>query len=107
MRRETPISWRTAAVAAVAFGSIAAMPSLSEQTRATLERTLRAKGVYIGEESAYKVVFPRGDVTVQVGRQQLSPAQAPASWATFSPSVHHEAMMNGEIVLLEHEVNPA
>jgi uncharacterized protein DUF1259 len=106
MNTETPMSWRLAALIVIAFASIAAMPSLSEQTRATLDRTLRARGVYIAEESAYKFVFPRTDVMVQVGRQQLSPARSPASWVTFSPSVHNEAMMNGELVLLEHEVNP-
>ena len=70
-----------------------------------MDRTLRTKGVYVDEESAYKCAFPRTDLRVQVGRQRLSPAQAPRSWATFSPSLHEEGMVDGEIIVLEDEVN--
>src|SRR5262249_2914463 len=42
-----------------------------------------------------------------IGSQQLSPVQAPQSWATFSPSVNREAFVNGEIVLVDDEVNAA
>lgn len=93
-------------VAMVALGSTAAIPPVSEQTRAALDRVLGTKGVYVAEESAYKFAFPRNDVSVQVGRQRLSPAQAPRSWATFAPSMHQEAMVSGELILLEDEVNP-
>jgi Domain of Unknown Function (DUF1259) len=55
----------------------------------------------------YKFAFPRTDLSVHVGRQRLSPAQAPQSWATFSPSMHQEGIVNGEIILLEAEVNRA
>jgi hypothetical protein len=85
--------------------STAAMPPISQQVRAALDRLLGAKGVYVDEESAYKFAFPRTDISVQVGRQRLSPAQAPRSWATFSPSMHQESMVNGEIIVLEDEVN--
>jgi hypothetical protein len=95
------------AVLVAGLCSIAAMPPISEQTRAVLDRSLGSKGVYVEEESAYKFVFLRTDISVQVSRQRLSPAQAPSSWATFSPSMHHEAILNGEIILLDDEVNPA
>lgn len=98
-------SWRTRAIVA-AIGSIAAMPPISEQARATIDRTMGVKGVYVSEESAHKFVFPRNDVSLRVGGQRLSPAQAPRSWATFSPSMHREGMMNGELILLDDEVNP-
>src|SRR6267143_1709860 len=96
--------WRLGVVLA-ALSSTAAMPPISPQARAALDRTLGAKGVYVDEESAYKFAFPRTDINVQVGRQQLSPAQAPRSWATFSPSMHQEGMVNGEVIVLEDEVN--
>jgi hypothetical protein len=82
------------------------MPSITEQVRSDLDRTLGAKGSYVSEESAYRFVFSRTDVALRVGAQRLSAAQAPKSWATFSPSMHSEAMVNGEVVLLEDEVNP-
>ena len=96
--------WRLCVVVA-ALSSTAAMPPISQQARAALDRSVGAKGVYVDEESAYKFAFPRTDISVQVGRQRLSPAQAPRSWATFSPSMHQEGVMNGEIVALEGEVN--
>jgi hypothetical protein len=96
--------WRLAVVLA-ALSSTAAMPPISQQARAALDRTLRAKGVYVDEESAYKFAFPRTDINVQVGGQRLSPAQAPRSWATFSPSMHQEGLVSGEIIVLEDEVN--
>ena len=96
--------WRLSVVVA-ALSSTAAMPPISPQARAALDRALGAKGVYVEEESAYRFAFPRLDIGVQVGRQRLSPAQAPRSWATFSPSMRQEGVMAGEIIALEDEVN--
>ena len=90
----------------VAVCSIAAMPPISEQARAGLDRALGAKGVYVSEESAYTFTFPRADVSLRVGGQRLSPAQSPKSWATFAPSMHREGMVNGELIVLDDEVNP-
>src|SRR5206468_1608201 len=86
--------------------STAQMPPISEQAQAGLDRTLGAEGTYVSEESAYKFSFPRTDVSLRVGTQRLSPAQAPSSWATFSPSKRRQAMVHGEFLLLDDEVNP-
>src|SRR6266849_2588815 len=96
--------WRLAVIVA-ALCSTAAMPPISPQARAALDRSLRTAGVYVDEESAYKFAFPRTDISVQVGRQRLSPAQAPRSWATFSPSLHQEGLVIGEIIVLEDELD--
>jgi len=96
----------TIAVLLGALWSTAQMPPVSEQVRGALDRTLGAKGVYVSEESAYKFAFPRMDVSVRIGQQRLSPAQAPHSWVTFQPSKQHDAIMNGELILLDDEVNP-
>jgi hypothetical protein len=98
------LGWQFCAVVA-ALSSTAAMPPISQQARAALDRTLGTKGVYVDEESAYKFTFPRTDISVQVGRQRLSSAQAPRSWATFSPSMHQEGMVNAVIIVLEDEVD--
>ena len=85
---------------------MAALPPISEQARAGLDRTIGAKGVYVADESAYTFVFPRTDVSVRLGRQRLSPSQAPQSWATFRPSMRREGIMHSELILLDAEVNP-
>src|SRR5713101_5432351 len=87
------------------LSSIAAMPPISQQARAALDQSLGTKGVYVDEESAYKFAFPRTDLSIRVGRQRLSPWQSPRSWATFSPSIHQEGLVAGEIIVLEDEVN--
>jgi hypothetical protein len=68
---------RSWAVLVAAVFSTAAMPPISEQARVGLDRVIGTKGVYVSEESAYKFVFPRTDISVRVGRQRLSPVQAP------------------------------
>src|SRR2546430_8590295 len=104
---ETPlVSWPSWTVIIMAVCSIAAMPPISERARAGLDRALGAKGVYASEESAYKFTFSRSDVVLRVGGQRLSTAQSPQSWATFAPSMRREGMVNGELVLLDDEVNP-
>jgi hypothetical protein len=105
IRPRVTSSWRLCAAIVAGVSSTAAIPSISEQARAALDRTLGVKGVYLSEESAYKFTFPRTDVSLRVAGQRLSPTQAPKSWATFSPSMHREAMVIGELALLEDEVN--
>src|SRR5262245_56694930 len=97
---------RICAVIVAAVGSTVQVPAISEQARAGPDRTLSAKGTYVSEESAYKFSFPRTDVSLRIGAQRLSPEQSPASWATFSPSKRRQGMVNGELVLLDDEVNP-
>jgi hypothetical protein len=97
--------WRVSVIVAAVCSTAAQMPPISPQARAGLDRALGSNGVYVEDEGAYKFVFPRTDVSVQVGRQRLSPAQAPRSWVTFSPSMHQEGAMNGEIIVLEAEVD--
>jgi hypothetical protein len=96
--------WRLGVIVA-ALWSTAAMPPISERTRNALDNALGSKGVYVAEESAHKFAFPRVDINVRVGDQRLTPAQAPGAWATFSPAISKEAAVNGELVLLEDEVN--
>src|SRR5262245_29352548 len=99
-------SWRSWAVVVAAVCSTAEMPPIPERARAGLDRALGIKGVYVSEESAHTFTFPRSDVALRIDGHRLTPGQSPKSWATFSPSMHREAMVNGELVLLGDEVNP-
>src|SRR5262249_1617317 len=94
------------AVVAAAIVSTAALPPISEQARAALDRRLGVKGVYVTEESAHRYTFARSGVSVRVGRRRLLPAQAPQSWATFQPSMNAEGAISAELILLDDEVNP-
>src|SRR2546426_795257 len=91
--------WCRFDVVVAACLSTAALPPISPQARAALDRTIGVKGVYVEEESAYTFTFPRTDIRLQVGRQRLSPAQAPHSRLTFAPSMRQEGVVNGELIL--------
>jgi hypothetical protein len=53
----------------------------------------------------YRVGFPRTDLHVRVGGIEIKPGLALGSWAAFSGN-DSEAMVMGDLVLLEDEVNP-
>src|SRR2546428_6670430 len=56
-------------------------------------------------DGAYKVSFPRGDLSVTADGVAIKPALALGSWAAFNES-GGRAMAMGDLVLLESEVNP-
>jgi len=53
----------------------------------------------------YRVGFPRTDLHVKIGDVEVRPGLALGGWAAFSGSDEH-AMVMGDLVLLEKEVNP-
>ena len=58
-------------------------------------------------EGALKVSFPRTDVAVEVDGARLAPFMGLTSWAAFIPGKPGvEAMVMGDLVLFEDEVNP-
>jgi hypothetical protein len=58
-------------------------------------------------DGVIKVTFPRNDVAVEVDGAKLAPFLGLASWAAFIPGKPGiEAMVMGDFVLFEDEVNP-
>src|SRR5262249_40527062 len=57
-------------------------------------------------EGVVKVTKPRGDINAAVDGRPLMPFQGITSWAAFQQS-GNATMVMGDIVLLEHEANPA
>src|ERR1700688_288636 len=49
--------------------------------------------------------FPRSDLTVTLDGVTIKPALALGGWVAFKP-MHGEAMVMGDLVLLETEINP-
>ena len=49
--------------------------------------------------------FPRSDLTVTLDGVTIKPALALGGWVAFKP-MHGEAMVMGDLVLLENEINP-
>ncbi|MBB6487019.1 DUF1259 domain-containing protein [Rhizobium lusitanum] len=54
----------------------------------------------------YRVGLPRSDLKVMLDGVQLKPAFALGSWLAFKPMGDHDAMVMGDLVLTQPEVNP-
>jgi len=57
-------------------------------------------------DGAYKVGMPRSDLRVTTGGVAVKPALALGSWVAFKQVSDTEAMLMGDLVLLESEVGP-
>jgi uncharacterized protein DUF1259 len=64
------------------------------------------KGKMNAQEGVYKVTFPRTDVKIAVAGWQMPPFMGLGTWAAFQGS-NEKAMMMGDTVLFEDEVNAA
>jgi hypothetical protein len=87
------------------FASVAAA-DVSEQARSSIDRVIGHKGAYIPEEGVYKIILPRAEMTIVPDDQRFSPNLGLNSWAAFTSGVHHEAVLTGQFILLDEEVNP-
>lgn len=82
------------------------MAEVPKQARAAIDRIIGGKGTYITDEGVYTVVLPREAATIVQDYQTLSPNIGLNSWVAFTPAVHHEALLTGQLLLLDDEVNP-
>jgi hypothetical protein len=74
---------------------------------ANIDRITGVKGTLNKDENVYKVSFPREDVNVTVDGVRMPPFMRLTSWAAFKPGMKEQAMVMGDIVLFQDEVNPA
>ncbi len=74
---------------------------------ARIDELTGLKGKMNEKEGVYKVTFPRDDVKVVVDGWTMSPFMGLGTWAAFTKGAHTEAMVMGDTVLFEDEVNAA
>jgi hypothetical protein len=65
------------------------------------------KGKMNEKEGVYKVTFPRNDVKVTMDGWTMPPFMGLGTWAAFTKGARTEAMVMGDTVLFEDEVNVA
>jgi hypothetical protein len=80
--------------------------ALSEAQRASIDTLTGAKGGYTAEEDTYRVTFPRGDLKTTLEGRAYGPFMGFTSWAAFTADGPNEAIVMGDIVVVEDEVNP-
>src|SRR6266487_2063062 len=74
---------------------------------ARIDELTGLKGKMNEKEGVYKVTFPRNDVKVVVAGWTMPPFMGLGTWAAFTKGAHTEAMVMGDTVLFEDEVNAA
>jgi hypothetical protein len=98
MRRVLTLTWLSAAIATAA-------PADFDTAR--IDELTGLKGKLNEKEGVYRVTFPRADVPVTVDGWKMPPFMGLGTWAAFTKGTHTEAVMMGDTVLFEDEVNPA
>jgi hypothetical protein len=73
---------------------------------AKIDQITGLKGKLNEKEGVFKVTFPRSDVKVAVDGWQMPPFMGLVTWAAFEGTTE-KAIMMGDTVLFEDEVNPA
>lgn len=71
-----------------------------------VEQLTGLKGTWNEAEAVFKVTSPRTDLPVAVDGWKLPPFMGLTSWAAFTPGKAAEAMVMGDLVLFQDEVNP-
>src|SRR5256886_13089351 len=89
-----------AVLAAMSLSALAALDT------AKIDNLTGLKGKFNEKEGVYKVTFPRDDVKVVVDGWTMPPFMGLGTWAAFKET-KAGAMVMGDTVLFEDEVNPA
>src|SRR6266581_4804526 len=93
---------------AFAFLSIALAASGQDKklNTASIDALTGLKGKLNEQENVYKVSAPRTDLKISVDKWEMPPFMGLTSWAAFMPGMKGEAMVMGDLVLMQDEVNP-
>lgn len=73
---------------------------------AKIDEITKLPGTWNAQEGVYKVTVPRSDVKVAVDGWNMPPFMGLTSWAGFQAGVKAPAMVMGDLVLFQDEVNP-
>lgn len=90
------------------WGAVAqASPAETKQLDAArIEQVTGLKPSVVAAENVVRVTWPRTDIEIKVDGTPLSPFAGLTSWAAFRPGEKAEAMVMGDFVLMQDEVNP-
>lgn len=73
---------------------------------AKIDELTGLKGSFNDEEKVFKVTSPRGDLGITVDEWKMPAFMGLTTWAAFADGKSAEAMVMGDFVLLQDEVNP-
>jgi hypothetical protein len=84
---------------------IASLTARAALDTAKIDELTGLKGKLNEKEGVYRVTFPRADVKVAVDGWTMPPFMGLGTWAAFTQGSHNDAMVMGDTVLFEDEVN--
>ncbi len=88
-----------------AFGCCAGRLDAQELDTARIEEITGLKGTLNPQEGVFKVTSPRTDLKIAVDEWTMPPFMGLTSWAAFQKGTKAPAMVMGDLVLLQDEVN--
>lgn len=101
---------RCSVLLGVAFWLLPVFAQTAALDTARIEQATGLKGTLNQSEGVFKVSLPRNDIQASVAGARMIPDPGLTAWAAFQragdPGSGDQAMVMGDIVLLENEVNP-
>lgn len=89
------------------LGCLCFLPQMAAALDTTqIEKLTGLKGTLNDQENTFKVSYPRGDIGIKVEGWKIPAFMGLTSWATFTDGKKSEAMVMGDLILLQDEVNP-
>ncbi|MBX3742587.1 MAG: DUF1259 domain-containing protein [Akkermansiaceae bacterium] len=86
---------------------LACLPlSLAALDNPKIEELTGLKGTFNEDEQVFKVTWPRGDLGITVDGWKMPAFMGLTTWAAFTEGKKESAMVMGDLVLLQDEVNP-
>src|SRR6266404_1475425 len=94
----------------IAFAWLLAVTASTAQSKnldaAQIDELTGLNGKLNEQEGVYKVSSPRTDIKISVDKWEMPPFMGLTSWAAFMPGMKDGAMVMGDLVLMQDEVNP-
>src|SRR3974390_219887 len=88
------------------LASLAAASGAANLDTASIDSITGLNGKLNSEEGVYKVSQPRTDLKITVDQWKMPHFMGLTSWSAFQPGMGQNAMMMGDLVLMQDEVNP-
>jgi Domain of Unknown Function (DUF1259) len=101
-----PVSRILRATVCLAYTAFLLLQAHAALDGAKIEQITGLKATLNEAEGVFKVTAPRGDLPVSVDGWKMPPFMGLTSWAAFMPGKGAEAMVMGDLVLFQDEVNP-
>src|SRR5436305_12589762 len=97
---------RTLLLVFLAAVSVSARAAQAQLDTNRIEQITGLKGKMNTEEGVFKVSSPRMDLKIEVDKWEMPPFMGLTSWASFKTGMEKGAMVMGDFVLMQDEVNP-